>query len=214
MAFLRRTAEFLLNRFMLSFLGIAIVLALLWAFRYTLLRATGDMLIDQDKELHADAIYVLGGSPIERGREAARLLGANKADLAFCTGENYYPLLAAEGIDLTEAELSQNAMLRTGADSSKVSLLQTGTSTWEEAGVILAHATANSYDTITVVSTEFHLRRVKRVLRKQGKGKGITVLVRGAYSDRYDSNRWWQSEEGLLMVNNEYVKLMYYLWKY
>ncbi|MBP6313125.1 MAG: hypothetical protein KA408_12695, partial [Flavobacteriales bacterium] len=116
---------------MLSFLGIAIVLALLWTFRYTLLRATGDMLIDQDKELHADAIYVLGGSPIERGREAARLLGANKADLAFCTGENHYPLLAAEGIDLTEAELSQNAMLRTGADSSKVSILETGTSTWE-----------------------------------------------------------------------------------
>ena len=69
MTFLRRTAEFLLNRFMLSFLGIAIVLGLLWAFRYTLLRATGDMLIDQDKELHADAIYVLGGSPIERGRD-------------------------------------------------------------------------------------------------------------------------------------------------
>lgn len=214
MAFLRRTAEFLLNRFMLSFLGIAIVIGLLWSFRYTLMRATGDMLMDQDKELHADAIYVLGGSPIERGREAARLLGANKADRAFCTGVNMYPVLQAEGIELTEAELSQRAMLRTGADSSKVATLKLGTSTWEEAGAILAHATENKYDTITVVSTEFHLRRVKRVLRKQGKGMGITVLVRGAYSDRYDSKRWWKSEEGLLMVNNEYVKLLYYLWKY
>lgn len=199
---------------MLSFLGIAIVFGLMWAFRYTLLRATGDLLIDQDKELHADAIYVLGGSPIERGREAARLLGANKADHAFCTGENFYPLLAAEGIDLTEAQLSQNAILRNGADSSKVGLLEVGTSTWEEAVAILEHATASNFDTITVVSTEFHLRRVKRVLRKQGKGKGITILVRGAFSDRYDSNRWWESEEGLLMVNNEYMKLMYYRWKY
>jgi hypothetical protein len=30
----------------------------------------------------------------------------------------------------------------------------------------------------------------------------------------YDSDSWWTSEEGLLMVNNEYVKLLYYLVKY
>jgi hypothetical protein len=30
----------------------------------------------------------------------------------------------------------------------------------------------------------------------------------------YDPERWWDTEEGLLMVNNEYVKLLYYALKY
>lgn len=65
-----------------------------------------------------------------------------------------------------------------------------------------------------MVSTEFHLRRVRWVFRRNFKGTGITVLVQPAQSRRYDAARWWASEEGLLMVNNEYVKLAYYLLRY
>jgi hypothetical protein len=30
----------------------------------------------------------------------------------------------------------------------------------------------------------------------------------------FSVNDWWRHEEGLLMLNNEYVKLVYYHWKY
>lgn len=210
----RRIGEFLANRFLLSLVALIILVGLLWAFRITILRTMGDLLIDQDQEVQADAVYVLGGSPIERGGEAARLLGANKAPVAICTGENINHVLEGEGFLLTDARLSRNAMLRAGADTAAVKELTVGTSTWEEAAAILEHARRNGSDTIIVVTTEFHLRRVKRVFRKQGKGSGITVIARGARSQQYDSDRWWESEEGLLMVNNEYVKSLYYLWKY
>jgi len=38
--------------------------------------------------------------------------------------------------------------------------------------------------------------------------------VQAAPSSEYDVNAWWNSEQGLLMVNNEYVKTLYYLLKH
>lgn len=210
----RRIGEFFTGRLMLSLVALVIVLLLLWLFRYPLLRVTGRFLIKPDPELHADAVYVLGGSPLERGTEAARLVNAGLASTGVCMGENIPTVLEAEGLYLSDADLSRNVMLRAGTDSSRIELVEHGTSTWEEATAILAHAQARGHDTITVVTTEFHLRRVKRVFRKQLNGRAITVLARGARSRSYDSERWWESEEGLLMVNNEYVKLFYYWVKY
>ena len=72
--FFRRVGELLAGRFMLSLIALAIVLGLAWSFRWPLLRGVGHFLIKPDKEVPADAVYVLGGSPLERGVEAARLL--------------------------------------------------------------------------------------------------------------------------------------------
>ena len=39
---------------------------------------------------------------------------------------------------------------------------------------------------------------------------GIEIILRGAPSSGYKEDNWWAEEAGLLMVNNEYVKLFYY----
>ncbi|MDX9751109.1 MAG: YdcF family protein [Flavobacteriales bacterium] len=202
------------RRLLLLVLLGALVCVGLWAMRGPLLRATGRFLIVAGPELRSDAIYVLGGAPRERGEEGARLLRRGLAPMLHCTGSNIPAVLEEVGLPLTEAELSRDAALRIGADSARVHAMITGTSTWEEADAILAHARAMGHDTITVVSTEFHLRRVGWVFRKRSARTGITVLVRPAASLRYDPQRWWASEEGLIMVNNEYVKLAYYLLRY
>ena len=43
--------------------------------------------------------------------------------------------------------------------------------------------------------------------------KGIEVKVIGASAISYSENKWWENEYGLLALNNEYVKLMYYCFK-
>lgn len=194
--------------------AIVVLLVVLWSFRLSLLRALGDHLIDPDPLVSADAVYVLGGAPVERGIAAARLLRNGQVPKAYCVGGVVHPVLEAEGIRLTDAALGRRVMVRAGADSTRVGELPVGTSTWEEAGAILDHAVAQGFDTVMVVSTEFHVRRVKRVFRKRLEGRPITVVVRPAASLRYDSAQWWRSEEGLLMVNNEYVKTIYYWLNY
>ena len=42
----------------------------------------------------------------------------------------------------------------------------------------------------------------------------IEVLLSGCSHSFYDENFWWESEEGMIMVNNEYMKLLYYYLNY
>ena len=206
--------EFLAGRVVLAFIMLCIALASLWLFRHAILRTTGEMLIVHDDELPCDAIYVLGGAPEERGREAAHLISRGMAPYMVVTGSNIPSVLLAEGLPLTEAELSRNAALRAGADSLHIEMLIKGTSTWEEAAAILDHASDRGHKVIAIVSTEFHMRRVARVFRKRFADTDIEVRLHAANSLRYDAARWWANEEGLLMVNNEYVKLVYYWLRY
>jgi uncharacterized SAM-binding protein YcdF (DUF218 family) len=194
------------------FFALLLVVLALWFFRYPLLRATGNVLIKNDPLHHADAIYVLGGASVDRGVAAAELLQKGLAPIAYCTGENIPQSLLGEGLLITEAQLTTNVMLHEGAQD--VLPIPEGTSTWDESHIILDHARQLAADTIIVVTTDFHSRRVGRVFRSPFRKAGITVLVYGAPASVYDAQRWWETEEGLLMVNNEYVKLLYYWLKY
>lgn len=194
-----------------------ILLALItigWMLRFTILRSVGDALIHEDPLAHADAVYVLGGSPLERAAEGAGLVNAGHAPMAVFTGSPQNELLLAFGIDSCEAGLGASIALRSGLSPERLVILRDGTSTKEEADAIRAHAVGIGADTVIVVSTEFHTLRVSRVMRKAMKGAGITVIVRAARSQRYDADRWWESEEGLIMVNNECMKHLYYAIKH
>ncbi|MBL7982091.1 MAG: YdcF family protein [Flavobacteriales bacterium] len=195
--------------------GLAVFfVVILWSAREAILRDMGRLLIKEDELMHADLIYALGGAPLERGQELAALLAKGSAPMGVTTGGNPSHSLQAYGMDVLETELTRQAALRVGADQQQLDTLARGTSTWEEAAHVLADARSRGADTIIVVTTEFHTRRVGRVFRKRFKGSGVVVLVHGARSLDYDPQRWWDTEEGLLMVNNEYVKLLYYALKY
>lgn len=186
----------------------------LWIFRFQVLHAIGAFLIRTDSICKADAMYVLGGAPYDRGTHASLLLRNGCTRIAYCTGSNISQSYKAEGRALTEADLSRSAAMRVGASPAQILPLPYGTSTWEEALGVLHHARSKGLDTILVVSTDFHTRRVGNVFRERFEGSGITVLVKGAPSSEYDADAWWNSEQGLLMVNNEYVKTLYYLIKH
>jgi uncharacterized SAM-binding protein YcdF (DUF218 family) len=202
------------GRFVWTLITLVMVLLAVYMLRYPLLRATGNFLITSDPLLPSKALYVLGGASIDRGIAATHALHAGVAPGAWCLGELVPQSLKAEGIMIAEGQLTANVMLREGAPRERVGVIPIGTSTWDESHAILQHALENRFDTITIVTTDFHTRRVGMVFRKPFRHEGVTVLVHGAPSSQYDNQRWWLTEEGLLMVNNEYVKLMYYLLKY
>ncbi len=199
---------------MLGALVIVVLLAVGYGLRLPILRATGAMLIAEDVRVPCDAVYILGGSPLERGTLGGELLVQGLSPVVYCTGSMIPTTLLTLGLTHTEADLSRIAAMRAGADSARVIALREGTSTFEEAEVIIAHAELHGHKDIGIISTEFHSRRVGRVFRKRAKNTGLLVHVFIASSLRYDSERWWESEEGMMMVNNEYVKLLYYLIKH
>jgi uncharacterized SAM-binding protein YcdF (DUF218 family) len=202
----KRFARILLT---IGLLGVAV-----WFLRVPILRGLGSFLVDEDPLAHADEVYVLGGAALDRGSEAARVYGLGVSQRFIFTGGNHHGELASLGIHHTEAEIGRLVAIRKGLPEEYAFALNFGTSTQEEAQVLLALATRHHSDTVVVISSRFHLRRVGNVFRDTFKEAGITVLLHGVPDHRYREETWWRREEGLLMVSNEYIKLLYYFLKY
>lgn len=194
--------------------GAVAFLVLVWLLRFPLLRGVGSFLITEDPPCKVDAVYVLGGSAELRGREAAAVYRAGWSGRFRFTGAPVPSPLLVEGIHHTEAWQTRAVAVQHGVPDSLALALNVGTSTWEEAGAILADTRLSGFDTVMIVSSRFHLRRIRHVFKERFRKQGVIVVLHGAQSGAYDEARWWENEDGLLMVNNEYVKLVYYLLRY
>ncbi|MBK8227025.1 MAG: YdcF family protein [Flavobacteriales bacterium] len=202
------------GRWSRRFLVLAAVLMALWLARVPLMRALGNWLIEEDPLAQADAIVVLGGAPIERAPVGSQLLRAGWAPRLLFTGGITDERLQLYGIARTEAALGLDAALLDSAQRGQAVLLEVGTSTQEEAIAVRDFAVENSLRKVIVVTTEFHTRRAGKVFRKALAPAGVEVLVRAAPGKDYDAARWWESEAGMIMVNNECMKTLYYALKH
>jgi uncharacterized SAM-binding protein YcdF (DUF218 family) len=181
-----------------------------WMLRRPLLRIVGNGLIDEDKLQRSEAIFVLSGNPEARAKEAARLYRSGYFKQMVCTGESVPELLESFDLNVKECELTRFKLLEFAVPESHISLLPVGTSTREECDAILAYCKINNLKNIAVLSDRFHTARMQYAFRKQFEQANISLSILGAPSITYDENWWWAKENGLIMVNNEYIKLLYY----
>jgi uncharacterized SAM-binding protein YcdF (DUF218 family) len=189
---------------------ILLFIALIISFRRPLMRCVGNYLIDEDQLSRADAIFVLSGNPTDRAKEAAKLFASGFAPQIICTGESVPTLYEVINVKMDEATLSEIALKKEKVDSNKIEVLHVGTSTREESHEILKYCKKHGMKKIIVVSDKFHTNRINYAFRSIFEKGEIEIILRGAPSTAYKENNWWAEEAGLLMVNNEYVKLLYY----
>lgn len=200
---------------LLVFFGILLlVLVLGYLLRAPILRGVGNFLVSEDEINRVDAIFMLSGGPSERAQEAAAIYKRGHTPIVITTGSGERDALKIMGISMTDAELGKNALVQLGVPDSLVRTLKQGTSTFEEAEQILGYAQQVGYTRIGIVTSKFHTRRTRWTFRKRFQGSGIDVFTVGAPPETYNLSRWWEYEESLIFVNNEYVKLLYYFWAY
>ncbi|MCB9234907.1 MAG: YdcF family protein [Bacteroidia bacterium] len=198
----------------LLLLGIPLlILLVLFLFRQPILRAMGNYLIYNDELEPVEAIFVLAGGAKERGTEAARLYHLGISKHLLCTGEEEsIPL--ANGTWIGMGELTRNFILAGGVDSAAIELIPVGTSTFEEYSAIKDYCLGHGLTKIIILSSEFHTRRVSQVFKRDFAKAGIQAIIRGAPDANLADKEWWQTENGLVFVNNEYIKILYYWVKY
>lgn len=202
-------------RWCLIWLFVITVIALLvFAFRYQLMRGLGNYLIQEDELQKSEVIFVLSGGPHDRANEAAKILKEGWAPYIVCTGEQVPLLFKVINETLDECDLTRISLLNAGVDSLQIEAIHIGSSTREESHAILTYCKAKQIKKIIVVSDKFHTNRIDYAFRDLFEDEGIELILRGAPSSGYDEDLWWAEEAGLLMVNNEYVKLFYYFLKY
>lgn len=204
-----------LTRFGIALGVIVVIFALIYVVRFDILRAFGNYLIEEDQLKKSEAIFVLSGGPWDRGNEAARLFKNGYANKIICTGQNVPHNFKALNMDYLESEITRFNLIRNNniADSS-VALIKKGTSTFEESEIILDYCQTNNIEQCIIVSSKFHTRRIDQVFEEKFAKSGIDYILRGAPSTNYDEQRWWANEYGLIALNNEYIKIVYYWWKY
>ena len=191
-----------------------ILLGILFLFRVPILHALGNVLICEEPVEKVQAIFVLSGGPLDRGGEAAKLYGAGISKRVICTGSNTPADFAALGITYLESEITRIYMMHEGVPDSSIDLIKKGTSTREEEECILDYCKKNNLNNVMVVSSKFHTRRICRTFNKAFSNAHIHLIIHGASSSTYDENNWWKREDGLIAVNNEYIKILYYWVKY
>ncbi len=199
-----------LRRFLIIIGLLLFCLSVIYVARRPIMRFAGNYLIEEDALSPCEALFVLSGNPNDRSLEAARLLKLGYAPYVVCTGASIPRIFEVIGDSTDEADLSRIALLAAGISDDKIRVLHIGTSTREESDAILAYCKLNGLHKIMVVSDKFHTNRINYAFRDLYKNSGIEMILRGSPSTAYKEDVWWGNEAGLLMVNNEYVKLFYY----
>ena len=185
----------------------------LYLFRVSILESAASFLIQEDKiPSTTEVCFVLSGNAFDRGNKAIELYKSNKVLHFYCSGENLSNDLKAFGINKKESELQREYLLKNQIPDSCISLIEKGTSSYEELKAIDKYCHEHYINRAIIVSSKFHTRRIQMILNNMHVYTSFTVI--GASSSNFKELEWWKSEYGLIALNNEYVKWMYYKFKY
>ncbi|MEN9347654.1 MAG: hypothetical protein RLZZ77_1165 [Bacteroidota bacterium] len=193
---------------------VSVLLIGLFLFRNPILRGLGVYLVSDNPLEKTDAICVLGGNSFERGLEGAEVYKQFTGTPVIATGGNFPLQIQAFDTLMTEAQLTRLVLEKHGVPDSMIVTLNGSTSTMEESDEILAYCKEHQLKKITLISSTFHLRRIRWVFEEKFQEAGIEVRLHGATDKEFDAENWWKNEQGLITTNNEYIKLLYYIIKY
>ncbi len=187
-------------------LAAALALALL---HQPLLRALGRALVVDEAPVAADAIMILGGGDGSRQDRALELYRQGLAPILISSGDPLY----LPGLKQTYAELGADYLATQGIPREQVHLLDGMTSTREEAIALRELAQARGWRTLLVVTDDYHTGRARLALHKAFRRSGVQVVVAAAHPAWLVWDTWWKDERSSLMVFEEYIKLVQYLFK-
>lgn len=192
------------------------VVLLLYLFRVPILQGMGAYLNDSDPVERTEAVFVLGGSPMDRSLKAVELYRNDLVENEIiCTGGNIAGALSAFNIHVPEAGLSRKVLEDEGVPSEIIIELTSSTSTFEEADEALQYIKTKGWKKVGIISSEYHIRRVRGTFEDHFEDEeNIELLFFSADSPRFNQDSWWQDEESFLLCFSEYLKLFYYFLKY
>lgn len=176
----------------------------------------GSFLAKEDALQQADAILVLSGSSMQRPLEAADLYLAGYAPrivLTRQTREGGERALAARSIEFAEdVTRTHDVFLQLGIPGGAIIVPERiHDSTAAEAITLRELAQRHGWRRVTIVSSQYHLRRAAFAFRRELRGTGIEVIMRGTRYDGLEPSRWWSRRRDIREIIPEVPKLIAYL---
>jgi len=142
----------------------------------------------------ADLVVALGG-PSERQEKALKLLKQGFAKRILFTGPNFRSR-DYECLGITADEGIQPPMM--------------AYRTYEEALVTKKVVEQGAYQSAIVVTSPYHLRRVRMIFSRVFSDTGIQLTFVSSGNSAFSFNNWWETHHGRKVVITEYLGLIYY----
>lgn len=166
----------------------------------------------------ADAIVVLSGSSayVERTRKAAQLYREGRAPLVLLTNDQTRGgWSSAQQRNPFFVERATDELIKAGVPADSIRIVPgIAETTRDEALIVRDYSVSERLRSVLIVTSSYHSRRALRTLRRAVYGTGIVVGVDPAPEDSLRSATWWLRPEGWRTVGVEFVKLVYYWFKY
>lgn len=162
-----------------------------------------------DPPRRADFIVLLGGGRVNRVQKAVVLYSQGYAPRVLVSGGPLY----GYGIACSTTQLALDDVQRLGLPTEATLLSDEASSTWDEAQRVLQILRQEGARSTLIVTDAQHTRRVRATYRRLQGDLGIELTFIGAEPE-FQADTWWRSERGLVAVQNEYVKLGFYVLNY
>ena len=193
-------------------LGIA---ALLIAAGVSAFVGVGRFLAREQPLEKADAIFVFAGTLAERPLEAADLFREGYAPRIVVTRATIDQAtfqLEKRGVRVpTQYDLTREVLLQLGVPAGVlVTPSFVHDNTGEEARTLRELALEHHWRRVILVSSKYHLRRVRIAARRALRGTDVEVVVRGSRHDDSFPDRWWTRRRDIRWVASEVPKLVAY----
>jgi uncharacterized SAM-binding protein YcdF (DUF218 family) len=163
----------------------------------------------------ADAIVVFSGSSayVERTRKAAQLYREGRAPLVLLTNDQtrggWSSVLQRNPYFV---ERATDELIKAGVPAERIRIVPgIAETTHDEALIIKDYAVSERLRSVLVVTSSYHSRRALGTLRRSFAGTNVAL---GMEPSGTSSVFWWLRPEGWRTVGVEFVKLVYYWFRY
>jgi len=148
---------------------------------------------------HTDVIVVLGGGTGDRARYAGSLYQRGLAPHVIATGGPLGTTSAA------------TALLPWGIPFDVVALANGTQNTYQDALATRHLMEVNHWQSALLVTDPYHMRRSIWTFRTAFAETSIVIQPAPVVDSWFQAKRWWTTEEGFAVVNEEYLKIGYYV---
>ena len=170
----------------------------------------------QDELQHADLIMVLAGARIERWLEAVDLYKEGWGPRIVVSPGPVEPIeaeLERRGVRYPrDGELARAAIVGLGVPADQVTVLPQGVdNTAAEAAALHRMLPPTGVRRLIVVTSPYHLRRAGYAFRRELRGTGVQVVMRGTRYSRSRPTRWWTRRGDIRFIMAELPKFIAYV---
>lgn len=170
----------------------------------------------EDPLQKADAIFVFAGTVVDRPMEAADLYREGYAPRIVITravAEQATFSLERRGIRIpSDADLNREVLLKLGVPrAALIEPTRIHNDTAEELQTLHQLIDRYHWHRVILVSSKYHLRRIKFAAWRELRGTGVQLLVHGSRYDTAMPERWWHQRSDIRWLLVEVPKLIAYV---